>query len=54
MIALGSAKSEGLGVSLLESIKTIMILRSIGLHSHSALTGLLRDAGFAIPIKKLE
>ena len=44
----GSAKSEGLGISLLESIKSDDPTALIGLPL-IALTGLLRDAGFAIP-----
>ncbi len=47
----GSAKSEGLGISLLESIKSDDPTALIGLPL-IALTGLLRDAGFAIPPKK--
>jgi septum formation protein len=47
----GSAKSEGLGISLLESIKSDDPSALIGLPL-IALTGLLRDAGFAIPPKK--
>ena len=47
----GSAKSEGLGISLLESIKSEDPTALIGLPL-IALTGLLRDAGFAIPLKK--
>jgi len=47
----GSAKSEGLGISLLESIKSNDPTALIGLPL-IALTGLLRDAGFAIPFKK--
>ena len=46
----GSAKSEGLGISLLESIKSDDPTALIGLPL-IALTGLLRDAGFAIPSK---
>jgi septum formation protein len=46
----GSAKSEGLGISLLESIKSDDPSALIGLPL-IALTGLLRDAGFAIPSK---
>ena len=46
----GSAKSEGLGISLLESIKSEDPTALIGLPL-IALTGLLRDAGFAIPSK---
>ena len=44
----GSAKSEGLGISLLESIKSDDPTALIGLPL-IALTGLLRDAGFTIP-----
>jgi septum formation protein len=47
----GSAKSEGLGISLLESIKSDDPTALIGLPL-IALTGLLRDAGFVIPQKK--
>jgi septum formation protein len=46
----GSAKSEGLGISLLEAIKSDDPTALIGLPL-IALTGLLRDAGFAIPSK---
>ena len=46
----GSAKSEGLGISLLESIKSDDPTALIGLPL-IALTGLLRDAGFVIPAK---
>lgn len=46
----GSAKSEGLGISLLESIKSEDPTALIGLPL-IALSGLLRDAGFAIPAK---
>ena len=46
----GSAKSEGLGISLLESIKSDDPTALIGLPL-IALTGLLRDAGFMIPVK---
>ena len=46
----GSAKSEGLGISLLESIKSDDPTALIGLPLIS-LTGLLRDAGFVIPAK---
>ena len=46
----GSAKSEGLGISLLESIKSDDPTALIGLPL-IALTGLLRDAGFVIPVK---
>ena len=44
----GSAKSEGLGISLLESIKSDDPTALIGLPL-IALTGLLRDAGFTMP-----
>ena len=44
----GSAKSEGLGISLLESIQSDDPTALIGLPL-IALTGLLRDAGFVIP-----
>ncbi len=47
----GSAKSEGLGISLLESIKSDDPTALIGLPL-IALSGLLRDAGFVIPSKK--
>ncbi|WP_114661906.1 Maf family nucleotide pyrophosphatase [Polynucleobacter necessarius] len=47
----GSAKSEGLGISLLEAIKSDDPTALIGLPL-IALTGLLRDAGFAIPATK--
>ena len=47
----GSAKSEGLGISLLESIKSDDPTALIGLPL-IALSGLLRDAGFSIPPKK--
>mgnify|MGYP000589003730 CR=1 FL=1 len=47
----GSAKSEGLGISLLESIKSDDPTALIGLPL-IALSGLLRDAGFVIPAKK--
>jgi septum formation protein len=47
----GSAKSEGLGISLLESIKSDDPTALIGLPL-IALSGLLRDAGFTIPAKK--
>lgn len=47
----GSAKSEGLGISLLESIKSDDPTALIGLPL-IALTGLLRDAGFKIPANK--
>ena len=46
----GSAKSEGLGISLLESIKSDDPTALIGLPL-IALTGLLREAGFAIPAR---
>jgi septum formation protein len=46
----GSAKSEGLGISLLDSIKSDDPTALIGLPL-IALTGLLRDAGFSIPTK---
>ena len=46
----GSAKSEGLGVSLLESIKSDDPTALIGLPL-IALCSLLRDAGFVIPSK---
>jgi septum formation protein len=46
----GSAKSEGLGISILESIKSDDPTALIGLPL-IALTGLLRDAGFMIPVK---
>jgi len=46
----GRAKSEGLGISLLESIKSDDPTALIGLPL-IALTGLLRDAGFMIPVK---
>ena len=44
----GSAKSEGLGISLLESIQSDDPTALIGLPL-IALTGLLREAGFLIP-----
>ena len=44
----GSAKSEGLGISLLESIKSDDPTALIGLPL-IALSALLRDAGFTIP-----
>jgi septum formation protein len=44
----GSAKSEGLGISLIESIKSDDPTALIGLPL-IALSGLLRDAGFTIP-----
>jgi septum formation protein len=47
----GSAKSEGLGISLLESIKSDDPTALIGLPL-IALTSMLRDAGYAIPSKK--
>jgi len=47
----GSAKSEGLGISLLEAIKSNDPTALIGLPL-IALSGLLRDAGFVIPSKK--
>ena len=47
----GSAKSEGLGISLLEYIKSDDPTALIGLPL-IALTGLLRDAGFVMPPKK--
>ena len=47
----GSAKSEGLGISLLETIKSDDPSALIGLPL-IALSGLLRDAGFVIPAKK--
>ena len=47
----GSAKSEGLGITLLEAIKSDDPTALIGLPL-IALTGLLRDAGFVIPLKK--
>jgi len=46
----GSAKSEGLGISLLETIKSDDPTALIGLPL-IALTGLLRNAGFALPTK---
>ena len=46
----GSAKSEGLGISLLESIKSDDPTALIGLPL-IALCSLLRDAGFVIPSK---
>ena len=45
----GSAKSEGLGITLLESIQSDDPTALIGLPL-IALTGLLRDAGFVIPV----
>lgn len=47
----GSAKSEGLGISLLEAIKSEDPTALIGLPL-IVLTGLLRDAGFVIPATK--
>ena len=47
----GSAKSEGLGISLLEAIKSDDPTALIGLPL-IALSGLLRDAGFAIPAQR--
>jgi septum formation protein len=47
----GSAKSEGLGISLLESIQSDDPTALIGLPL-IALSGLLREAGFKIPAKK--
>ena len=47
----GSAKSEGLGISLLEAIKSNDPTALIGLPL-IALSGLLCDAGFVIPSKK--
>ena len=47
----GSAKAEGLGISLLETIKSDDPTALIGLPL-IALSGLLRDAGFVIPAKK--
>ncbi|WP_114689387.1 Maf family nucleotide pyrophosphatase [Polynucleobacter necessarius] len=49
----GSAKSEGLGISLLESIKSDDPTALIGLPL-IALTGLLRDAGFFIPVNNIQ
>ncbi|WP_353201063.1 Maf family nucleotide pyrophosphatase [Polynucleobacter sp.] len=46
----GSAKSEGLGISLIESIKSDDPTALIGLPL-IVLSGLLRDAGFMIPPK---
>jgi septum formation protein len=46
----GSAKSEGLGISLLESIQSDDPTALIGLPL-IALSGLLREAGFVIPAK---
>jgi septum formation protein len=47
----GSAKSEGLGISLLESIQSDDPTALIGLPLIT-LSGLLRDAGFVIPAKQ--
>ncbi|OYY52871.1 MAG: septum formation inhibitor Maf, partial [Polynucleobacter sp. 24-46-87] len=47
----GSAKSEGLGISLLEAMKSDDPTALIGLPL-IALSGLLREAGFVIPAKK--
>jgi len=47
----GSAKSEGLGISLLETMKSDDPTALIGLPLIT-LSGLLRDAGFLIPAKK--
>jgi len=47
----GSAKSEGMGIALLEAIKSDDPTALIGLPL-IALTGLLRDVGFVIPPKK--
>lgn len=47
----GSAKSEGLGITLLESIQSDDPTALIGLPL-IALNGLLRDAGFVIPTKR--
>ena len=47
----GSAKSEGMGITLLEAIKSDDPTALIGLPL-IALTGLLLDAGFVIPPKK--
>jgi septum formation protein len=47
----GSAKSEGLGISLLETMKSDDPTALIGLPLMT-LSGLLRDAGFVIPAKK--
>ena len=47
----GSAKSEGLGISLLEAIQSDDPTALIGLPL-IALSGLLREAGFVIPSKK--
>lgn len=47
----GSAKFEGMGITLLEAIKSDDPTALIGLPI-IALTGLLRDAGFTIPPKK--
>lgn len=48
----GSAKSEGLGISLLSAIKSDDPTALIGLPL-IALSGLLRDAGFVIPATQL-
>ena len=48
----GSAKVEGLGISLLESVQSDDPTALIGLPL-IALSGLLREAGFAIPAQKL-
>lgn len=48
----GSAKSEGLGISLLSSIKSEDPTALIGLPL-IALSQLLRDAGFSIPAKNI-
>ena len=47
----GSAKAEGLGISLLQAIKSDDPTALIGLPL-IALSGLLRDVGFAIPPKR--
>ncbi|MBU3620583.1 Maf family nucleotide pyrophosphatase [Polynucleobacter sp. CS-Odin-A6] len=47
----GSAKSEGLGITLLEAIQSDDPTALIGLPL-IALSGLLRDAGFVIPAKQ--
>ena len=47
----GSAKVEGLGISLLESVQSDDPTALIGLPL-IALSGLLREAGFAIPAQK--
>lgn len=49
----GSAKSEGLGISLLEAISSSDPTALIGLPL-IALSGLLRDAGFMIPSNNIE